>query len=190
MKTLKFITALAVILALTAFAANVEIFEGAGTETAYNQDQELQKLFLQNENGDVVSLSDYTKSEGLILIFATQEALVSKSNEHKMLNLNTKYKKMGYPVILVNPVKSEANIESANNSGVEKMKKLYLLDESQQLYSNPIAVETPLIYALQKKPEGFNIKFIGSLGGKKNNNHNADVAYMKKAVSSLVEDEE
>lgn len=168
MKTLKFITVLAVVLALTAFAVNVDIFSKEEADEMLNEGEVTSNFYLQDEDGKVISLAECSKAKGYILIFTAGENAFSTAYENEVIALNRKYKKMGYPVIVINPNLPTRNAEDAiaytnKNQEEEYIRYLYLLDKGHKVYPNQSATQNPLVYVLQKKSSGFKVKYMGSI---------------------------
>jgi len=58
---------------------------------------------LKNVDGNFVSLKDYPEAKGYIVIFTCNHCPYAKLYEDRIIELDKKYKSMGYPVIAINP---------------------------------------------------------------------------------------
>jgi len=96
---------------------------------------------LRNVDGKYVSLSDYPDAKGFIVIFTTNHCPYAIAYEDRIIDLDNKYKSMGYPVIAINPNSAEAYPEDSYDKMIVRAEKRgftfpYLLDEKQEIYKH------------------------------------------------------
>ena len=101
MKKFKSFLLLIVIATIYAFTS-VNTFE-IETSNCYKICDIATDFKLKNIDDTFVSLSDFPKAKGFIIIFTCNTCPVSKRNEDIILALDKKYKDLGYPVIAINP---------------------------------------------------------------------------------------
>ncbi|MGZ5245230.1 MAG: redoxin domain-containing protein, partial [Bacteroidia bacterium] len=58
---------------------------------------------LKNIDGKMVSMADYKDFKGFIVIFSCNHCPYAKKYEDRIIALDAKYKKIGFPVIVINP---------------------------------------------------------------------------------------
>lgn len=146
---------------------------------------------LKNVDGKMVSMADYPDAKGFIVIFTCNHCPYSVAYEDRIISLDKKYKKKGYPVIAINPNDPalyptdsyEAMIARANE---KEFTFPYLFDDGQKIYPQYGATKTPHVFLLKKEDKGLIVKYIGAI----DNNH-ADASavtefYVADAVDALL----
>jgi glutathione peroxidase-family protein len=58
---------------------------------------------LKNVDNKMVSMADYKEAKGFIVIFTCNHCPYAVAYEDRIIALDKKYKKLGYPVIAINP---------------------------------------------------------------------------------------
>jgi peroxiredoxin len=183
MKTIKTILLLTVVL-LTTVAFTLR------TETGYSVGDTVEDFSLKNIDDEMVSLSDYKKAKGFIIIFTCNTCPYSVANEDRIIELNDKYAGYGYPVIAINPNDPAAvpddSFEKMQVRAEEKGFNFpYLLDEGQKVYPKFGASKTPHVYIVSK-PE-MKVEYIGAID---NSSRDADAVterYVEDAVDALLD---
>jgi len=146
---------------------------------------------LKNIDDTFVSLSDFPKAKGFIIIFTCNTCPVSKRNEDRILALDKKYKGLGYPIIAINPnnpaVKPGDSFELMKVRAKEKGFTFpYLFDDGQKIYPQYGASATPHAYILQKEKEGLIVKYIGGIDDSSRNESGVKTKFVEKAVDALL----
>ncbi|RMB56182.1 thioredoxin family protein [Dokdonia sinensis] len=191
MKTLKVLTLLAMIVVVSAFAVNtidavVDGYKVGDTATDFS---------LKNVDGKMVSLADYPKAKGFVVIFTCNSCPFSVANEDRIIALDKKYKNQGYPVIAINPNNPELKPEDS----FENMKKRassknftfpYLFDEGQEIYPQYGATKTPHTYVLQKTDKGNVVRYIGSIDDSSRDESAVSSKYVEDAIDALLANKE
>lgn len=143
---------------------------------------------LKNVNNKMVSLKDMKDTKGYIVIFTCNHCPFSVAYEDRIIALDKKYKKLGYPVVAINP----NNPEKQKDDSFEKMQVRakekgftfpYLFDDGQKIYPQYGATKTPHVYILQKTDKGNVIKYIGAI----DDNHSDESAVKDKYVENAVD---
>ena len=188
MKTLKFLGAFAIIGLLFAFTA-------AKTVSGYQVGDIATDFSLKNVDGKKVSLKDFKDAKGYIVVFTCNHCPYAMAYEDRIVALDKKYKKQGYPVIAINP----NNPEKQKDDSFEKMQTRakekgftfpYLLDEGQKIYPQYGATKTPHVYVLQKTAKGNVVKYIGAIDDNYEDEAAVTKKYVEDAVDSLLKGKE
>lgn len=190
MKTLKILTAIAVVVILSAFVVksiNPKKVGGNG----YTIGDIAEDIHLKNIDGKFVSFSDYKDAKGFIVIFTCNTCPFSVANEDRIIALDAKYKNTGYPVIAINPnnpvVKPGDSFEAMQHRAKEKGFTFpYLFDDGQKVYPKYGATKTPHVYLLQKTEKGNEVKYIGAIDDNSRNAKAVKVKYLENAVDALL----
>jgi len=163
-KILKYVTIVAVVFLLSAFAVNKVV----SVEKGYDIGDIATDFKLMNIDGKKVSLSDYKDSKGFIITFTCNTCPYAVLYEDRIEALNKKYASKGYPVIAIMPNNTDImpgdNMEAMKTRAKEKGFTFpYLMDEGQKIYPQYGATKTPHIYVLQKTNKGNVVKYIGAV---------------------------
>jgi peroxiredoxin len=146
---------------------------------------------LKNIDGSMVSLANFSKAKGFIVIFTCNHCPYSIAYENRIIALDKMFKDKGYPVIAINPNDNEAYPEDSYENMIVRAKDKgftfpYLFDEGQKIYPQYGATRTPHVFILTKEERGLFVKYIGAI----DNNHADEVAvtekYVEKAVNALL----
>ncbi len=150
---------------------------------------------LKNVNNKMVSLKGIKDAKGFIVVFTCNHCPYAVAYEDRVVALDAKYKKLGYPVIAINP----NNPEKQKDDSFDKMqarakeKKFtfpYLLDEGQKIYPQYGATKTPHVYVLQKTAKGNVVKYIGAIDDNYEDAKAVKTKYVENAVDALLKNKE
>ena len=142
---------------------------------------------LKNIDGKMVSLADYEEAKGFIIIFTCNHCPFAVMYEDRIIEMDKKYKEMGYPVIAIMPNDPELRPED----GFEPMKERaeekgfefpYLLDEGQKLYPKYGATRTPHVYLLDKDRV---VTYIGAIDDNHEDSEAVKVKYIENAIAAM-----
>lgn len=159
------------------FAQGVEIGDRAPSFT------------LKNVNGKMVSLNDFQSEKGAIIVFTCNHCPYSIAYEDRIIAIDKKYKKLGFPVIAINPNDPKLQPADSFEEMVKRARKKrftfpYLIDEMQHVFPAYGATKTPHIFLLIKNDGIFEIAYIGAID---NNHENENEATQKHLVNALEE---
>lgn len=190
-KILKYITIVAVVFLLSAFAVNKVV----SVEKGYDIGDIATDFKLMNIDGKKVSLSDYKDSKGFIITFTCNTCPYAVLYEDRIEALNKKYASKGYPVIAIMPNNTDImpgdNMEAMKTRAKEKGFTFpYLMDEGQKIYPQYGATKTPHIYVLQKTNKGNVVKYIGAVDNNYKDTSAVTERYVENAVDALLKGEE
>jgi peroxiredoxin len=189
MKALKFLSLFLIVGALAAFK---------GTEPAaggYKVGDIATDFSLKNVDGKLVSLKDFKKAKGYIVVFTCNHCPYAQAYEERIIALNKKYAKLGYPVIAIQPNDPGKVAEDsfANMQARAKEKGFdfpYLIDEGQKIFPQYGATKTPHVYLLEKTSKGNEVKYIGAIDDNYEDAKAVKVKYVENAVDALLKGKE
>ena len=147
---------------------------------------------LKNVDNKMVSLKDYKEAKGFIVIFTCNHCPYAIAYEDRIIDLDKKYKKLGYPVIAINP----NNPEKQKDDSFEKMKVRakekgftfpYLFDDGQKIYPQYGATKTPHVFLLDKN---LVVKYIGAIDDNVEDASEVKEKYLENAIAALEKGEE
>jgi len=146
---------------------------------------------LKNVDGKMVSLSDYGKSKGVIVIFDCNTCPYSKAYNDRIIALNTKYAALGFPVIAINPnhpdMSSGDSYEEMISLAKEKHYTFpYLYDPAQLTPKAFGASNTPHAFVLKNENNVFKVSYIGAIDNNVRDASAADKKYIEEAVDALL----
>jgi peroxiredoxin len=182
MKIIKSIVVLIVVGFLTAFTLKT-------VDTSFKIGDTIEDFSLMNTDDLMVSLNDYKNVKGFIIIFTCNTCPYSVANEDRIIALDRKYKKRGFPVIAINPNDPIA----VPNESFEKMKVRvqekgftfpYLQDEGQKVYPKFGATKTPEVYIVTQND--LKVQYIGAIDNSSRNPEQVTEKYVENAVSALL----
>ncbi len=190
-KILKYVTIVAVVFLLSAFAVNKVV----SVEKGYDIGDIATDFKLMNIDDKKVSLSDYKDSKGFIITFTCNTCPYAVLYEDRIEALNKKYASKGYPVIAIMPNNTDImpgdNMEAMKTRAKEKGFTFpYLMDEGQKIYPQYGATKTPHIYVLQKTNKGNVVKYIGAVDNNYKDTSAVTERYVENAVDALLKGEE
>ena len=150
---------------------------------------------LKNIDNKMVSLKDYKDAKGYIVIFTCNHCPYAKAYEDRIIALDAKFKKLGYPVIAINPNNPELNKDDSFDKMIVRAKEKgftfpYLFDEGQKIYPQYGATKTPHVYVLQKTAKGNIVKYIGAIVDNYEDAKDVKVKYVEDAVNELLKGKE
>jgi peroxiredoxin len=161
------------------------------TEGGYTVGDTAADFELKNVDGEMVSMADYPEAKGFIVIFTCNKCPYSVAYEDRIISINKKYAKQGYPVIAINsndpervPGDSyEAMIERAND---KKFSFPYIYDSTQEIARTFGATKTPHVFLLEKQADNaLKVAYIGAIDDSPMSSKNAGEKYLENAIGAL-----
>lgn len=185
MKTFKIIAAVIVVGMLSAFST----MQPPG---GYKIGAIATDFSLKNVDNKKVSLKDFKAAKGYIVIFTCNHCPYAQAYEDRIVALDKKYKKLGYPVIAINPndpaKQKDDSFELMKVKAKEKGFTFpYLFDEGQKIYPQYGATKTPHVYVLKKTPQGNVVEYIGAIDDNYEDAKAVKVKYVENAVDALLQ---
>lgn len=142
---------------------------------------------LKNIDGKMVSLADYPDANGFIVVFTCNHCPYAVMYEDRLIALNKKYAKQGYPVIAINPNDPEVKPEDSYENMIVRAKEKgfdfpYLMDEGQKIFPKFGATKTPHVFLLDKE---LIVKYVGSIDDNARSADDVEETYLEDAIISL-----
>lgn len=183
MKTIKTILLVSVFALITAFTIK--------TSEGYSVGDLASDFSLENIDGKKVSLKNFKKAKGFIVVFTCNTCPYSVAYEDRIIALDKKYKSKGYPVIAINPNDPEASKgDSLADMKVRAKEKgftfPYLFDEGQKIYPKYGATRTPHVYILKKENKKLRVAYIGAIDNNSRNPEAVTKKFAEDAVNDLL----
>lgn len=189
MKTLRFLTVMAVVIAFTAIAST---FVDWNKGKAYIVGNSVDDFSLKNTQGTTVSLSDFKDAKGFILVFTSLRCPYSYGYERKLEALQKTYGEQGYQVIAIDPTISETDIfhKTRKYIGSRTIGFSYLMD-GEQTIAHRFGVQKVPQALIIRKEKGFNIlKYVGAIENVSYNISQKDGFYLRDAMKILLKGKE
>lgn len=190
MKTIKIFAALVIFVVASAFVINKTT-----TASGYKVGDIATDFSLKNTDGKKVSLKNMKAEKGYIVVFTCNHCPYAQAYEDRIVALDKKYKKLGYPVVAINPnnpaKQKEDSFELMQKRAKEKGFTFpYLLDEGQKIYPQYGATKTPHVYILQKTSKGNQVKYIGAIDDNYGDETAVKQKYAENALNELLQNKE
>lgn len=188
MKAIKFLALALVVGVMSAFT----MIKPAG---GYKVGDVATDFSLKNVDNKKVSLSDFKAAKGFIVVFTCNHCPYAQAYEDRIVALDKKYKKLGYPVIAINPnnpaKQKDDSFELMQVRAKEKNFTFpYLFDEGQKIYPQYGATKTPHVYILQKTKGGNVVKYIGAIDDNYSDAAAVKEKYAENALDALLKNKE
>lgn len=142
---------------------------------------------LKNTDGKIISLDSFKDSKGIILTFLTNNCPIAKMYQSRVKDLQTKYGKLGFPVVAIDPTDSMAAMKTvANEKGFNFE---YLQDTDQKIsFAYGAVVNTHTVILVKEKGE-YIIAYIGAIDDNRDESK-ITTKYVETAIASIVAKEE
>lgn len=162
MKTLKFLTFVTVIMVFTAVAGT---FLELNNSRFYKLGSSVRDFMLKDIQGGFVSLSDYKKAKGFILVFTSSHCPYAKNVNEAVEQLSKTYLQLDYPVIVIDPTISSDDIFKKFRRKLAKQNQIYpyLIDEQQRVASRFGIAKVPSACILSKENGFLVLKYRGAI---------------------------
>ena len=149
---------------------------------------------LKNVDGKMVSMADYPDANGYIIVFTCNHCPYSIAYEDRLIEMDKKYKALGYPMIAINPNDPEVNEEDSYEEMIVRAEEKgftfpYLMDEGQKVYPKYGATKTPHVYVVNKTESGNQVAYIGAIDDSKDA-ESVTAHYLTNALDALIRGEE
>lgn len=146
---------------------------------------------LKNVDGRMVSLADYSKAKGFIVVFTCNHCPFSQAYEQRIIDLHKKYAAKGFPVIAINPNDKTRSPEDSYENMVTRSRDkkypfVYLYDETQEIARTYGATRTPHVYLLKKTSKGNQVAYIGAIDDNSEEPTEVKEKYLGNAIDALL----
>lgn len=176
---------------MVVFLAVFARLSDAQAQAGYQVGDAVSSFRLKNTDGNMVSLTDFASSKGVIVVFTSNHCPFAKAYEDRIIALNSKFAGQGYPVIAINP----SDPGTHQDDTFEKMKERavaknygypYLVDDTQQVARKFGAGRTPQAFVLQKNGAQFAVRYMGMIDDNPQDATGVTKLYVDEAVTNLV----
>ena len=176
---------IASLFALMMFTTSILIAQG------YKVGDKVTDFKLKNVDGKMISLTDFNKSKGAIVIFTCNHCPYAKAYEERIISIHKKYEGKGFPVIAINPNNPEVQPEDSYDLMVARANEKgypfsYLFDEGQKVYPVFGATKTPHVFLLNKKGNDMVVEYIGTIDDNYKDAAMVKEKYLENAVDALL----
>lgn len=167
------------------------VFASFITDGGYQVGDKAIDFKLKNIDDKTFSLADKKDAKGFIVVFTCNHCPYAVKYEDRIVALNNKYSKLGYPVVAINPNDAVAYPDDsfANMKKRAKEKSFifpYLVDETQDIAKAYGATKTPHVFVLKKENADLIVKYIGAIDDNTDTTSAVTVKYVEQAVDALL----
>ncbi len=146
---------------------------------------------LKNVDGRTVSLADFPKAKGAIVVFTCNHCPFSRAYEDRVIALNQRFLSQGFPVIAINPndpaAYEEDSFENMKARAREKSYSFpYLADETQGVSKAFGATRTPHVVVIKREGDKFTVQYIGTIDDNSQDAGGVTRRYVEDAVNNLM----
>lgn len=147
---------------------------------------------LMNTEDKRVGLASYTEAKGIILVFTCNTCPYALKYEDRIIALNEKFSKLGFPLVAINSndpkiIPEDSREHMQKRVADKKFGFPYLIDETQNVAKAYGARKTPHVYVLQRTARGgFSIEYIGAIDDDPDQENASKTKYVEKAVEALL----
>ncbi|MEN9510593.1 MAG: hypothetical protein RLZZ370_412 [Bacteroidota bacterium] len=145
---------------------------------------------LKNVDGKNMSLADVKDAKGFIVVFTCNHCPYAIKYEQRIMDLDKKYKPLGFPVIAINPNDSakvpDDSYENMQKRAREKGYSFpYLYDQTQEVAKAYGALKTPHVYLLAKEKGKLVVKYVGAIDNNYEDAAKADRHFVAEAIAEI-----
>lgn len=160
-------------------------------DTGYTVGDAARDFKLKNVDGKMVSLADYTKAKGYIVVFTCNHCPFSQAYEQRIIALHNKYAAKGCPVVAINSNDKDRSPEDSYEQMVIRSKEkkypfVYLYDETQEIAKAYGATRTPHVFLLNKTAKGNTVSYIGAIDDNSEEPSAVKEKHVENAVDAMI----
>ena len=150
---------------------------------------------LKNIDGNIISLAQYPKAKGFIIVFTCNHCPFSQAYEQRIIELHKQYATKGFPVIAINSNDKTRSPEDSYENMVIRAKEkkypfVYVYDETQEIAKQYGATRTPHVFVLSKNKTGNTVAYIGAIDNNSEDPKEVTEKYLANALDALLEGKE
>lgn len=151
----------------------------------------VQDFELLNVDGTMVSLSNYPKAKGFIIVFTCNHCPFAKLYPPRLNELIDKYSELGVPLIAISSTdtimyQEDTYIKMVEKSKIEHFKFPYLIDGNQNVAKNFSAQKTPHAFVIWKENNQWKVKYNGAIDDNGAESKKVQHHYLSDAVDELL----
>ncbi len=146
---------------------------------------------LKNIDGKLVSLGDFKDAKGFVVVFTCNHCPYAKAYQDRLIEIDQKYKKLGFPVIAINSnddkiVPDDSYAEMIKRAKEKSFTFPYLRDEDQKVVTAYGAERTPQVYLLNKEGNDLIVRYIGAIDDNYKDPGAVSQKYLENAIDALL----
>ena len=146
---------------------------------------------LLNVDSNMVSLSNYDESNGVILVFTCNTCPFAQVYEQRLIRIHNFYAQKGYPVIAINPNDEAVSPDDSFEDMIKLAEKNdypfpYLKDATQEVYKAYGASRTPQIFLLKNEGGQFKVAYTGAIDNNVVDQRGVTNRYLEKAIAAVI----
>jgi peroxiredoxin len=158
-------------------------------------DKSVSDFTLRNVDGKNVSLKDYPKAKGFIIVFTCNHCPFAKLYPPRLNELNTKYKQLGVPLLAISSTdidvyESDSYPNMVAKAKAEKFNFPYLHDITQAVAKDFNAQKTPHAFVIWKDQDKWLVKYNGAIDDNGAEPDKVTQHYVVDAVDALLNGKE
>lgn len=167
------------------------IFCGSLLSQGYKIGDKVADFKLKNVDGKYVSLGDYSDAKGFVVVFTCNHCPYAIAYQDRILQIDKKYKPLGYPVIAINPNDPQISPGDSYDAMITRSKEKqftfpYLFDNKQEIYKIYGAKRTPHVYLLKKMNKELIVKYIGTIDDNYKDASQVKATYLANAIDNVI----
>lgn len=154
----------------------------------YQIGEKVDDFSLENVDGKMVSLADYKKAKGFVIVFTCNHCPYAIAYEDRVIALSEWAKSKDFQLIAINPndpavVPDDSPDEMKTRASEKKFGFPYLFDDGQKVYPKFGATRTPHVFVLDKKRR---VQYIGAIDDNSEDASAVTKKYVENAIDALL----
>jgi peroxiredoxin len=146
---------------------------------------------LKNVDGKYVSLKDYPKAKGFVVIFTCNHCPYAQAYQDRIIEIDKTYKSKGYPVVAISSNDPALVAQDSYDEMVKRAKEKgytfpYLFDDNQEVCLKYGATRTPQVFLLEKAGNDLILRYTGAIDDNYQDASKVNTSYLSNAVNALL----
>lgn len=189
---MKKITKTQSVLGVIAVAVGFTLMSFAPAAAGYKIGDQVADFKLKNsENNKVVSMADYPKAKGFVVMFTCNHCPFAKKYEQRIMDIDKKYAALGYPTIAISPndpaIEPDDSYAEMTKRAKEKNYSFpYTFDETQAVAAAFGATKTPHAFLVAKENGKLVLKYMGAIDDNTDSPEKVTKHYLTDAIDALI----
>lgn len=162
-------------------------FGAAAQSGGYKLGDKVANFSLKDSHNKSVSLSDFSKSSTVVVVFTNNQCPYASQYEKRLINLSIAYAGSGVQFVFINP-------GIGIGDGSETLKDLaskgynfpYLADDKQKVTSQFGATRTPEVFVLNNNNNEFILKYKGAIDDNPQVETSVKNNYLKNVIDDVL----
>ncbi len=160
-------------------------------QESYKVGDQVMPFALKNIDNKVVQISPGEGMKGYIIVFTCNHCPFSVLYEDRLIELDKKFRPLGYPVMAINPNDAVAYPDDSFENMIKRAKDKgftfpYLHDETQEIAKKFGATRTPHVFVVSSGGGKLKLEYIGAIDDNAREPENVSERYVESAVNALL----